>query len=152
MPGTKHRLRKEYEHKLLPQLFYTDKDRFIYVCTNSKTILYEMIDDIFVNHPLKNPYTPEQFSAQLGRLDENLLLLKLTFPEPEIEGECYCSYLFFDPEFTKPRYYCMEKEKKGDDPVICAWTPELKHIRHKKCKTSDELRECMLLYLRDENK
>ncbi len=50
---------------------------------------------IFEQEGVSNPYTEDDFDVIASKVTEDILMLKVTFPEPEEEPLCYCSYFFF---------------------------------------------------------
>ena len=45
----RHGIRYVFEHRMLPQWFYEDTAKFVGVLLNNKDVLYDIINDIFVN-------------------------------------------------------------------------------------------------------
>lgn len=128
----RHRVRYKFEHRILPQLFFEDKAQFIGIILNDKDVLFRMIDEVFNDEKVPNPYSEDDFSIDAARITESVLMLKIIFPEPEEEPLCYCSYLFFDDKFEKLGYFCIEKGNEMSDfyPFVCSWTPEGKRVKH----------------------
>ena len=131
----RHGIRYMFEHRLLPQWFFKEKERFVAPILKDKGILFEVLDQIFRKENVDNPYSPEQFNSEAAKLTDEVLMVKITFPEPEEEPLCYCSYLFFDLAFEKIAYFCIERgNPAGDDlPFVCSWTKEGTHLNHGHC-------------------
>lgn len=110
-----------------------------------------MINDIFQNEELENPYTPEQFGIEAERLTEEVMMLKIIFPEPEDEPICYCSYLFFNRDFEKTGYLCIEKGNgEGQEkPFVCAWTADGTHLNYGRCSFEEhgDFLRCVEIYM-----
>lgn len=149
-----HQIRYTFEHKLLPQWFFEMKDKFAGMLLHEEAILYKLIDDMFKNEGQENPYTPEQFRIEAAKPAEGIMMLKLIFPEPEDEPLCYCSYLFFDNDFEKTGYFCIEKGYDPDDdsPFVCAWTPEGAHVNYGICsfEGQGDFFRCVDIYMEKE--
>ena len=128
----RHDSRYFFEHKLLPEWFFENKDEFIGFLLSDKTILFEMIDDIFTQQKVSNPYKKEDFDVQPSKVTDEVKMLKIIFPEPEEEPLCYCSYIFFDDDLEKISYFCIEKgnEKSDNLPFVCSWTEDHMHLNH----------------------
>lgn len=131
-----HRIRYFFEHKLLQSWFYENKEQFVGMILQNKRILYRVIGDIFESEGLKNPYKEEDFGAEPIRVTDDVLVLKLIFPEPENTPLCHCVYLFFDEGFEKQDYFCVEKGEKT--PFLCSWDSNGCHQNYGSC-TFDEM-------------
>ncbi len=133
-----HQIRYLIEHRLLPNFFYTEKEAFIGMLLNDKESLYKMADSVFRQEKVKNPYSSEQFVVESGKIDEETFMVKLTYPEPEEEPLCYCSYLFFDSSFQYPFFFTLEKgyNQPSDQVMVCAWTPN-SHLNYGQCSRKD---------------
>ena len=81
----RHRIRYMFEHRLLPQWFFEEKESFVAPILKDKGILFEVLDQIFRKENVDNPYSPEQFNIEAAKLTEEVLMVKITFPEPEEE-------------------------------------------------------------------
>lgn len=148
----RHEIRYLFEHRLLPNWFFQDKDRFVGILLNDKKILYGIIDDIFKKEEVENPYKEEDFSIEAGKITEDIIMVKIVFPEPEDEPLCYCSYLFFDINFEKTEYFCIERgnEHSEEYPFVCGWTSDGSHCNFGNCtfeENGDFLR-CLEIYMK----
>jgi hypothetical protein len=56
-------------------------------------------------------------------------MLRIRFPELEEGLLCYCAYMFFDENFEKVSYFCIERENSESDnySFVCFWTPDEVH-------------------------
>ncbi len=146
-----HNVRYIFEHHMLPQWFFENKMGLVGGILKDKTILFKIIDDIFKQEQVENPYEPEQFDAQSGRIAEDVFFMKITFPTPEDEPLCYCSYMFFDEEFEKISYFCIEKGNSfGEElPFVCSWTSDGAHLNHGNCtfEENDDFLRCASLHM-----
>lgn len=77
----RHGIRYTFEHRLLPQWFFEDKERFVAVLLKDKGLLFDVINEIFQKENVKNPYTPDQFDIEPARLTDELLMVKIIFPD-----------------------------------------------------------------------
>ena len=71
-----------------------------------------MISDLFEKEEVTNPHLLENFDVTVDKITDDVLMLKIRFPEPEEEPLCYCSYLFFDENFEKTSYFCIGKGER----------------------------------------
>ena len=135
----RHGIRYIFEHKLLPQWFFEDKMKFVGLLLHEKEILFNVINDLFEKEEVTNPYSLENFDVTAAKITDDVLMLRIGFPEPEEEPLCYCSYLFFDENFEKTSYFCIEKGnvESGDYPFVCSWTPDEVHHNHGNCSFDD---------------
>lgn len=149
-----HGVRYVFEHRLLPQWFYKDKQEFIAALLHDKSILYRIIDDIFTKEDMLNPYQPEQFDIEAGRIAEDLIMVKIIFPTPEDEPLCYCSYMLFDKDFKKAIYYCIERGQDDslEYPFVCSWSEDMTHSNYGQCSMEDlgDFKRCLHLFLDEE--
>ncbi len=135
----RHGARYYFEHRLLPHLFFEDPERLVSTIIYDKGLLFHLINSIFEEAGIENPYSEADFDAKPSRLTDEVLVLKLVFPAPEEEPLCYWSYLFFDEAFEKVGYYCIEKgnEHSGNYPFVCSWTKDGCHNNHGGCTFED---------------
>ena len=148
----RHSVRYLFEHRLLPKWFFEDKMELIAMLLHDKKTLPGILSRIFEKEGLENPYTEDQFNVEPAKLTDEIMMLKLTFPEPEEEPLCYCAYLFFDKDFKKPAYYSIEKgnEESGDQVFVCSWTAKGKHVNHGTSTLEDQhdFLSCVEVYMR----
>ena len=153
-----HQIRYLFEHKLFPLWFFENKDKLVGALLQDKDMLFKIINNIFEKEGVENPYSKEQFSVSPKRVAEEVMALKISFPEPEQEPLCYCCYLFFDKEFVKLRYYCVEKGQETQDgegmeyPFICSWMPAGTHLNYGHCtlENDEDFRRCVEIYESEE--
>lgn len=131
----RHEIRYLFEHRLLPQWFFEEQAQLIGGLLHDKEMLFRIINDIFQKEGVDNPYSEDDFDVEPARITEEVMMLKIIFPEPEEEPLCYCSYLFFDQEFSKTSYFCIEKGNAlgQDAPYVCSWTKDGDHCNHGNC-------------------
>lgn len=134
-----HQIRYMFEHKLLPHWFFEEKDQFVGMILHDKNVLYKIISDIFQKENVENPYSQEQFDMEAAKVTEDVMMMKIIFPEPEDEPLCYCSYLFFDQAFEKTSFFCIEKGNNMGNmrPFICSWSPDGSHSNYGSCSVED---------------
>ena len=149
--ANRHNIRYYFEHKLLPQWFYDKKEQLVGAIIHDKSILFRVIDDIFNDEEIDNPYKEDDFDISKIKISDDVMVLKLIFPEPEEEPLCYCSYLLFDINFEKISYFCIEKgnELSQDQPFVCSWTSDGSHLNHGNCtfEEDNDLMRCAAVHL-----
>jgi len=149
-----HQIRYLFEHRILPQWFFEGKSRFAGMLLNDKTVLFRIIDDIFQKEETDNPYIVEQFGIETSKVTDDVVMIKIILPEPEEEPLCYCCYLFFDQDFEKPGFFCIERGNNigsktgGTIPFVCSWTADGSHHNHGNCslENNQDLIRCTQLY------
>lgn len=146
----RHNVRHVFEHKVLPQWFFEDKQKFIGLVFHDKSVLFRVINSIFEENDVKNPYTESDFDIDASRVTEDILMLKIIFPEPEEEPLCYCSYMFFDEKFEQASYFCIEKSDEYKNyPFVCGWTEQGVHINYGNCSSEEynDFAKCIEIHL-----
>lgn len=142
-----------YEHKILPTNFFKFKGDFVATVLKRKEVLFKVFDGMLAEEKICNPYAEEEFKVDVLRADDELMILKITFPEPEDEPLCYCSYLFLDKELEKLRYFCVEKGAGigGVQKYLCSWTQSGEHLNHGVCDLyeNEEYIKCLSIYEND---
>ena len=96
---------------------------------------------------LECPYTEDQFNVEAVKLSKDISLLIITFPEPEQGPLCYKSYLFFDEDFGRSMYFCIEKNSENV-PTVCAWNQNGEHAEYMACsfEDSDDFVKCSTIF------
>ena len=149
----RHGIRYIFEHRLLPQLFFEEKFQFVGALFQKKELLFDTISNIFRDEEVENPYTVDMFGVSMFQITEETAVVKISFPEPEEEPLCYCSYLLFDKAFEKISYFCIEKGGQEDPkhPFVCAWTPDGAHRNFGICtfENYNDLMRCVDLHMKE---
>lgn len=149
----RHKIRYMFEHRLLPHWFFENKLSFIGMLLREKEILYRILNDIFEKEEEENPYTVDMFKVSSLKIADEIMMVKISFPEPEEEPLCYCSYLFFDKAFEKLGYFCIEKgnEEGGRCPFVCSWTREGAHRNYGQCsfENNGDFLRCSDIYMEE---
>lgn len=148
--GKEYHARYAFETDILPHLFYDLKDRFVAPVLKDKNVLYATMNEVYKSHGIENPYTEDQITIDLGRITDEVLMLKLVFPEPEMEPFCYWSYLLFDRNFEKCSYFCVEKGRFDDKPFICEWDMEGNHQNYGKApfENDEDFLRCVDVHMK----
>ena len=151
-PSQRHQIRYFFEHKLLPQLFFEDKGKFVNAVLGDEGLLFRALDGIFQKEGLDNPYSSDQLEASVETIAGDISILIIRYPDPEEEPLCYCSFLFFDAKFKNLGFYSLERggDLSGDGiPFICSWSEEGDHINHGNCLLDEHeaLLKCADIYM-----
>jgi hypothetical protein len=139
-----------FEHKLLPELFFTQTGAFVSAAIQKKDMLYDFIDSMFRDQKEENPYSPLDFIVEPVKLDEDVLALAVMFPQPIAEPLSYAALMLFDPEFEKKRFYSIEMGNDAGDnmPFLCGWTEDGSHINYGHCSWtfSEVMERCRKMF------
>lgn len=145
-----HQIRYIIEHRIIPCYFYEQKEQFIGFLLRDRENFYRLVDDIFQAEQIPNPYSGNSFTTESAKLQEDLFMVKLIYPEPEEAPLCYCAYLFFDSLFKHPGFFTVEKGNalSQDRPFICSWTPDGNHNNYGNCTLEDgeDFLHCLKFY------
>lgn len=143
-----HEIRYCFEHRILPRNFYEYKSDFFSLILKQTDVLYKVINDIFEEEGVKNPYTENEFGIEVMKRDEELLVIRLVFPVPEDEPLCYCSYLFVDKKLQKLKYFCIERGNGTETVFVCSWTSDGRHINYGSCSLvgREDYERCLSIY------
>ena len=123
------------EHKILPQLFYGLKDKFVYALAIKEDALYGLVQSVYDENNIENPYTKEQFKIDCFTIFD-FMCNKITFPSPKKEPQCYYAYMFFDEEFNHMSYVTIEKGT--DSSYMCLWDGNGDHVNNGSLSLDDE--------------
>lgn len=130
---TGYDMRYKLEHEMLPKWFFKDKKQLIVTLLDDHHVLHRVIGDLFKLMKMENPYQPEEFDIVPERLTDDILMVKVIYPEPEQAPLCYCSYLLFDGEFENMGFYTLEKSLPiagNEDPYVCGWSEDETHSNY----------------------
>lgn len=125
--------RYNFEHRLLPQTFYSNPSKLINLLVGNENELYELWLICCKVSQIENPYDPNQFKIEPFRIDDSTLAIRLTMPTPEKEVFAGCRYIFlmFEETLQKLAYYTLEEnEFDADSPYICSWDSNGEHFNY----------------------
>ncbi len=149
---TLHDILYYYEHKLLPASLYEYKSDFVAILLKQKEVLYKVLNNIFHEERVENPYTENDFKLDVLQANDSLLVIKITFPEPIDAPLCYCSYLFIDRALENLNYFCVEKAAGicGEQKYLCSWTADGAHANYGSCDLEENeiYLKCLSIYER----
>lgn len=147
----RHEVRYAFEHQILPHLFYEDKEQFVGMVLQDKGVLYEIISSIFDKEGVENPYVDEEFEVEPIRLSEDVLMLKITLPEPEEPILCSDIYLVYSvDDLSTKRYFTVELlERKWLKKSYCLCEREKNgfHCNHGIIPNNTKKREEKIIHL-----
>ena len=134
-----HEITYLFEHQLLPSWFFQQKEQFIGMILQHKDFLFRVIDDIFVRENIDNPYREDEFDVGMLEITDEVFMVEIKFPKPNDTTLCYNAYMFFDKEFEKTNYFCIEYSAniKEGSAFICGWTAEGDHLNYGTCELEE---------------
>ncbi|MDO4976685.1 MAG: hypothetical protein Q4E53_05415 [Eubacteriales bacterium] len=120
------------EHRILPEIFFEDPWTLVSAFLEDESLIYRIFKEQFERNEMEMPYKEEDFKISLNRLCKEALVETLELPTPEREPLCYKICLFFNEDFQKAGYYCVEmgNEAENNLPFICSWDKNGKHGNH----------------------
>lgn len=127
---TLKQVRYYFEHRLLPEWLYTEKEKLILTFANEQQkVPFLVMSDLCQREGLEMPYPEEDYQFTLYPVAENVLGGVLTLPEPEEEPLCYRVYFVFNKEFDRLAYYTLEKGQE-EEYFLCGWDAEKTHSNY----------------------
>ena len=128
-----HQARYMVEHRLIPELLYKEGIGFMGAIAEEDNILNKILLEYLTKDGVENPYSDKAIKVKPFSI-KDILIAKITFPEPEEEPLCYESYAFYDTANDRAGYYCLEKGGAIDDqPFLCGWSPDGVHLNYDNC-------------------
>ena len=149
---TLHDARYQFEHKFLPGMFFEHPEALITLLLDDASKLCSIIGDIFDYAKIENPYSPDDFKAEPVKIDENNYAIQITLPEPFTEPLSYFHYIFFDIDFKKTAYFCLEKGNDffgKEEPFLCGWDSDHNHLNFGNCPLDEKIAflRCLELFM-----
>lgn len=140
----------ELEHRIIPNLFYEDPMGFITMARERADYLYETFGGMCSDKHIDNPYSIEQFNMESAIIDREVVVARLTFPEPGTGPLCYRIYLMADQEGKRPLCFTAEQgeERDGGALQVCLSTANGEHIKCGRCGMEEgaDLLRCLSVY------
>ncbi len=135
-----HEVRYQLEHRMLPGWFYGEGARLIGVLEQDQAFLYKVMNRLLEQEGIANPYRAEQFQATFVSVNESVMALRLTLPEPEDEPLCYELVMIFDRNYTRTGFYTIEKGSGVgvERMFLCGWDRDWSHQNYGSCAPDRE--------------
>ena len=145
-----HKIIYSYQHRILPNNLFKFRQDFIALVLGKKDVIYHVLDDIFQEEGMENPYSENQFEVKLIDNTEEFLSVKIKFPLPKEELLCFESYIFVDKEFEKLMYFCIERGAEPDIAFICSWSEKGAHLNYGSCLYDEQecYKRCWEIYVK----
>lgn len=123
--------RKEFEFGHLPKKFFAQgKEMLKELCEKRENYIDELFEAGY-QQPRMYPYLTEEFSVMVMNLSDDLLLVRVDFPENGMGiPSCYSVYLSWEDSTGKGRYFTVEKTKEEGTWLIGEVDAGFKHISH----------------------
>lgn len=151
------------EHNILPNLFYEDKETFIGALIgyeeDGKNLLLTLFNEACSSIGIENPYSEDDFSFDIFKIKDELVVCVVNFPEPTEPPLSYCSYMVFDLDFKRTSFFCIEcgiGETEENLPFIGGWDKSGKHLNFGHCtfenmEKGEALMKCLMIHLEDDD-
>ena len=148
-----HQARYMLEHRLIPELLYSEGITFMRLIADEKNILNKILLETLERDGVANPYGNNAITVKPFTI-KDIIIVKIIFPEPEEEPLCYEAYAFYDTMNERAGYYCLEKGGiLGEQPFICGWNQDGVHMNFDNCSFDREevFVNMLRLFLDDED-
>ena len=142
-----------FEHKLLPQLLYSENGSamIVAILKEKEKLFVDLMNDLVKEQDFVCPYTerdyallPQIVSAHAG-LPE-FALVEIRMPKPEGMPLCSRVYICHDNKLKNIRYYTLELSF-DNSYVLCGWDENGAHINHGDAPDEDSKRCLKVLKL-----
>lgn len=112
-------LRKGLEFKTIPQMFFSDPQKFTEdFCEGKEDFIKKLYIDAFPQKP-GIPYEENDFEFMALNIREDLLLIRVDLPEKGIDqGLCKRIYLAWNETAKKPYYFTIERTSKKEENAM----------------------------------
>lgn len=141
-------IRYLFEHRLLPQWLYREKETLISVLLQKdKNMAFQIFSDICKKENVEMPYKEEQYRIIPYGLSDKAAAVCLQLPSAEVSPQCERVYFVFDQEKEKFAFYSVEKGA-FDYNVLCGWSEDGGHLNYGKCPEdeNEELKRLLDLF------
>ncbi|MBQ7503597.1 hypothetical protein IJT93_12950 [bacterium] len=127
-----HGILYEYEHRLIPRLFYRDGLSFMNnLIENGNALPYSLLSFLFKERKTDNPYSESDIEVETAEVCDEYTSVRLVYPNPQTEPLCFCCYLFADADGEKLRCYTVEKSSSlfdgTEEQMLCGWDENMRH-------------------------
>lgn len=121
-------MRKQYEFGFLPKKFFLNGQEFVdELCQDKEEFIDRLFEESYQEKRLY-PYLPEDFSVMAMDISEELLVVRVDFPENNMQvPSCHRVYFTWNPKKAQGRYFTIEKTKNNEVKLLGEMTSELKH-------------------------
>ena len=127
MADLNEQIRYFFEHRLLPQELYSKRGSNVIIgmLEQKGEFFVSVLNLLGSEQGYKCPYSPSDFvlKPQLMRANgktPSLAILAIDMPEPEITPLCSRIYICHDENFSRIRYYTLERSITGGN-ILCGW-------------------------------
>ena len=126
---TLHDARYYFEHRMLPDYFYNNRDALVsYLRRNGVFTLWERFCQ---NNGLDPTYEEDRFGVREFPQEDGTEVMILTLPKPEDMTLCCRIYLCWNPETGTAGYYTVEYDNLlGETWFLCGWTANGTHMNY----------------------
>lgn len=139
-------VRYQFEHKMLPLMFYATRQDFFKSVDNNPELAYQVMKTICIGANMKIPYANNDFEFSFLKGYDRITILRLKLPEPERTPLCERIYFVTDDKWHKFCYYTIEKGFFGENR-LCGWeqSPDM-HINYGTCTKDTEVKKILEIF------
>ncbi|MDD6637165.1 MAG: SseB family protein [Lachnospiraceae bacterium] len=123
--------RRQFEFGFLPKRFFEQGMTMLEELCEKKE---EYIDALFEESYQQKrmyPYLPEDFSVMVMNISEELLLVRVDFPNRDMGvPSCWRVYMAWNRDTDKGRYFTIEKTKENGVSLLGEIGKDWKHVDH----------------------
>ncbi len=123
--------RKQYEFNFLPKKFFEGGQEFIdALCDQKEEFIDQLYEEAYQEKRLY-PYLPEDFSVMIMDISEELLVIRVDFPEQNMTApSCYRIYFTWNAKTKEGRYFTIEKTKEREAKLLGEMNDKIQHVSH----------------------
>lgn len=116
-----------FEHKFLPDAFFSEKYDLVISLMQNKNILFEIFQNMCKDNQIISPYKEQDFNISFLKMDDIWYAIDVQFFEPLESPQCYHAYLFFKEGKSCAGFYTLEKAEDvfGGFAFLCEWENEM---------------------------
>ena len=123
--------RKHYEFNFLPKKFFEGGQAFMdELCEKKEELIDALYEESYQEKRLY-PYLPEDFSVMIMDISEELLIVRVDFPEQNMSvPSCYRIYMTWNTKEQTGRFFTVEKTKDAEAKLLGEMDAKIKHVSH----------------------
>lgn len=132
-----YNIRHEFEHVLLPGIFYTHTEIFIKDVLENDHFLSTLYIDLYHQKNLYNVVHSDAYHREMIEIFDDLKAIKIQCPYPDKRPLSHNILLIYNDDYTCIQYFILEKGL--EIPVLCSWDEHAKHISYISCPEEEEI-------------
>lgn len=123
--------RKQFEFGFLPKRFFEQGMTMLEELCEKKEAYIDALFEESYQQKRMYPYLPEDFSVMVMNISEELLLVRVDFPNRDMGvPSCWRVYMSWNRDANKGRYFTIEKTKEKGVSLLGEIGRDWKHVDH----------------------